>query len=58
MAMSGPLGRILASEWSLLRPDVTFIDMGSFWDKELFGKMHHAIANSIPCMYKSDVKSG
>jgi hypothetical protein len=33
--MLGPLGRILASEWTLISSDITFIDMGSFYDIEL-----------------------
>jgi len=45
LIMAGPFGRILASEWTWLRPDVTFIDQGSFWDVELWGrKGAHACA--------------
>lgn len=54
MIMAGPLGRILASEWTRLRPDVTFLELGSFWDEELWQRSYHHGAN-VPCMFRSDV---
>lgn len=54
LAMSGPLGRILVAEWSKLRDDVTFIDMGSFWDAEFYGKLHHDLSVPHACMFTHD----
>ena len=55
LIMAGPVGRILASEWGLLRADVTFIEMGSFWDTELWNRPKHHLGVSRPCMAKDDV---
>jgi hypothetical protein len=50
LIMLGPLGRILASEWTLLSSKITFIDMGSFYDTPLhnrhFGPQEHAFARA------------
>jgi len=35
---AGPLGRILAVEWFLQRPETTYLEMGSYFDQELLGK--------------------
>ncbi len=35
---AGPLGRILATEWFLQRPQTTYLELGSFFDMDLFGK--------------------
>ena len=34
---AGPLGRILATEWFLRRPETTYLELGSFFDVDLFG---------------------
>jgi hypothetical protein len=50
LIMLGPLGRILASEWTLLSSKITFIDMGSFYDTPLhdryFGPDEHSFARA------------
>lgn len=38
LIMAGPLGRILAAEWFVQRPCVTILELGSFFDLDLFGK--------------------
>ena len=35
---AGPLGRILATEWFLMRPETTYLELGSFFDMDLYGK--------------------
>eukprot|EP00579_Thalassiosira_antarctica_P029361 CAMPEP_0202029826 /NCGR_PEP_ID=MMETSP0905-20130828/64180_1 /ASSEMBLY_ACC=CAM_ASM_000554 /TAXON_ID=420261 /ORGANISM="Thalassiosira antarctica, Strain CCMP982" /LENGTH=536 /DNA_ID=CAMNT_0048593603 /DNA_START=3 /DNA_END=1610 /DNA_ORIENTATION=+ len=35
---AGPLGRILAVEWFLQRPNTTYLELGSFFDLDFFGK--------------------
>lgn len=35
---AGPLGRILATEWFLQHPNTTYLELGSFFDMDLFGK--------------------
>ena len=50
--LAGPLGRILASEWCLARHDVTFLEMGSFWDKEIWNRSLR-LDKRIPCMHTS-----
>lgn len=35
LLMAGPLGRILAAEMFAKHQDVSFVEIGSFWDKEL-----------------------
>ncbi len=60
LCMVGPLGRVLVSEWTNLRSDMTFIDFGSFWDTELWGrKIYTSFPTSqlIDCMFKGDVMS-
>lgn len=54
LIMAGPVGRILASEWGLLRSDVTFLEMGSFWDAELWNRPKHHLGVVRSCMGKSD----
>ena len=60
LIMLGPLGRVLASEWCLLRSKVTFIDMGSFWDAELWGRHQYGgyVASPKACMFKNDLSVG
>ena len=55
LIMAGPVGRILSSEWGLLRADVTFLEMGSFWDTELWNRPKHHLGISRPCMARDDV---
>lgn len=55
LLMCGPLGRILASEWTALRQDLTFVEMGSFWDEELWGRKHYNKNQNVPCMHRRDV---
>ena len=54
----GPLGRILASEWSKLAPLTTFLDLGSMWDAELCGKHAPELRNPTEaledCMFVGD----
>jgi len=55
LIMLGPLGRILASEWTLLRSDVTFMDLGSFFDTELWDRPAMVeIAKGKDCMFRGD----
>lgn len=35
---AGPLGRILAVEWFLQRPETTYLELGSFFDMDLLGR--------------------
>ena len=60
LLMLGPLGRILASEWTLITPNVTFLDMGSFWDQELTNRTWKANEHSMrrPCNARHDVDMG
>jgi hypothetical protein len=53
--LAGPLGRILASEWSWLRPRVTFLEMGSFWDVELWSRGNHHLGVYRPCSSANDI---
>ena len=55
LIMAGPVGRILASEWALLRSDITFLEMGSFWDVELWNRPKHHLGISRACMDRSDI---
>jgi hypothetical protein len=55
MIMAGPLGRILASEWTWLRPGVTFLELGSFWDVELWDRQKHHLGALRACSHKKDV---
>ena len=55
MIMAGPLGRILASEWTWLRPHVTFLELGSFWDVELWDRQDHHLGALRPCSFRKDV---
>ena len=54
MIMAGPLGRILASEWTWLRPRVTFLELGSFWDVELWDRPRHRLGLPRPCSARTD----
>lgn len=55
LIMCGPLGRILASEWALLRWDITFLDMGSFWDGYLWSRNYDGLKGQWhPCMFRND----
>jgi hypothetical protein len=57
MMMIGPLGRILASEWAHLYNNITILNMGSFWNAELYGKVDGAVAYidlSLPCFWEND----
>jgi len=54
LIMLGPVGRILSSEWTLLKSTITFIDLGSFWDKELWGRNYELAAHRA-CMFKEDI---
>ena len=54
MIMAGPLGRILASEWTWLRPHVTFLELGSFWDVELWDRPRHRLSLPRPCSARTD----
>jgi hypothetical protein len=56
LLMAGPLGRILASEWTRLRPLTTFIDMGSFWDVELW-RRGRSPDRTRACMYANDTNA-
>ena len=53
LLLCGPLGRILASEWSLLYSNITFLDMGSFWDSYLWGS-NLQLDGQYACMYETD----
>ena len=53
LIMAGPMGRILASEYSQLRDDISFLDMGSFWDED-FGDAMYIHGGSAPCMFAND----
>lgn len=55
LIMAGPVGRILASEWALLRSDITFLEMGSFWDVELWSRPKHHLGISRACMDTKDI---
>jgi hypothetical protein len=55
LIMAGPVGRILASEWAFLRSDVTFLEMGSFWDTELWNRPKHHLGISRACMDRNDI---
>ena len=55
LIMAGSVGRILASEWGLLRSDVTFLEMGSFWDTELWSRTKHFLGVQRPCMDQQDL---
>ena len=55
LIMAGPVGRILASEWGQLRSDVTFLEMGSFWDTELWARPKHFLGISRACMDREDL---
>ena len=55
LIMGGPLGRILASEWTWLRPHVTFLELGSFWDVELWNRQDHHLGALRACSYRKDV---
>lgn len=39
---AGTLGRILAVEWFLQNPNTTFLELGSYFDHKLFGKIFGA----------------
>ena len=52
--MTGPLGRVLASEYSRIRQDISFLDMGSFWDED-FGDVQYIHGGSAPCMFAGDM---
>jgi hypothetical protein len=54
LIMAGPLGRILSSEWTSLRSDVTFLELGSFWDTELWNRPKHHLGLSRSCMSRDD----
>jgi hypothetical protein len=54
--MAGPLGRILSSEWTLHRPDVTFLELGSLWDKDLWKRNYKANTRNVSCMSQRDVQ--
>ena len=54
MIMGGPLGRILASEWTWLRPNVTFLELGSFWDVELWNRQKHHLGSLRRCSSNTD----
>lgn len=56
LIMAGPLGRILSSEWTRLRPDITFLEMGSFWDSELWGRKY-GLDTRYACMHQTDFSS-
>jgi hypothetical protein len=51
--MAGPLGRILASEWTVLRPDITFLDFGSFFDA-LLSERTYPLDIVRDCMFQGD----
>lgn len=53
LIMLGPLGRILASEWTLLTSEITFIDLGSFFDDDIRNRIF-AIENQVKCNFDSD----
>ena len=57
LLMLGPLGRILASEWTFIRSDVTFIDLGSFFDMVLWDRKHQ-LGKPRACMFVSDGLKG
>ena len=54
LLMAGPLGRMLSSEWCLLRPEITFLDLGSFWDADLWGRKYK-LDLAYPCMHRNDI---
>jgi hypothetical protein len=56
LIMLGPLGRILASEWTLLSSEITFIDLGSFFDDHIRHRQF-SNANHLPCNYNGDFKA-
>lgn len=53
LIMLGPLGRILASEWTLLSSEITFMDLGSFFDDDIRGRIF-AIENQVRCNFEND----
>lgn len=53
LLMLGPLGRILASEWTFIRDKVTFIDLGSFFDMVLWNRKHQ-LGRQRTCMHMMD----
>jgi hypothetical protein len=53
LIMLGPLGRILASEWTSLTSQVTFIDLGSFFDDDIRNRFF-AIENQVRCSHLDD----
>lgn len=57
LILAGPLGRILSSEWTLLRSDITLLEMGSFWDNDIWNRKYNAMKALVPCMSKSDVQA-
>ena len=56
LLMTGPLGRVLASEYSLIRQDISFLDMGSFWDED-FGDAQYIHGGSAFCMFAGDLNT-
>lgn len=56
LLMGGPLGRILASEWAHLHTNITILDLGSFWNEELYGKESRVadIDDPVPCFWQTD----
>lgn len=57
LILAGPLGRILSSEWTMLRSDITLLEMGSFWDNDIWKRGYKAMMKTVPCMSKSDVNA-
>jgi hypothetical protein len=53
LVMLGPVGRILASEWTSLTSAVTFMDLGSFFDDDIRGRVF-AIENQVKCNFEND----
>lgn len=58
LLMIGPLGRILASEWAHLHPNITILNLGSLWNEELYGSVVGKVTDldlQLPCMYQTDM---
>jgi hypothetical protein len=55
LIMLGPVGRILASEWTLLSSEITFIDLGSFFDSYLWQRNYPYKA--VACNHKDDFQA-
>ena len=64
LLMCGPLGRVLAAEWNWLRPDMTFLEIGSLFDPTIgadlvnWGRKYELFHPGWNCMFIGDVGVG